>query len=332
MERIYAVIGLLLMIGQLLFLPLSLSTANANEQPIRVEEKKNKIVLSSDVMTAEFEGMKPKVKFYFTQLAEDAENYSLSFFVNFKKIVEFHDKNNDEVYQPNEKVILFEIESAKWSNETLPVMSNGKCIGFAINFTTIHLPKGQKVPIIVSLIASMYNVTNLTGSGDRLGAEVKVNVTISSWPWKGEENKLAMETRFQIHNVANLPGNETIEFKIIEEEECRQANVMIGEQPVAFLQFLRRASDDSRPINVTHSFTPKGNVLTVWTCYDHFQGTLVDDPSFGVFEEALSSIRNLLYPLLNRYVFAGAVLATIVVFAVAYKIRRKEIFGVPANV
>ncbi|MBE0512606.1 hypothetical protein IBX38_06115 [Candidatus Bathyarchaeota archaeon] len=191
------------------------------------------------------------------------------------------------------------------------------------------MPKKEEQTIHVSIIATMYNETAIE---DSARAAVKTNVTISDWPWKNEENKLAMETLF-IHNVT-LPVDKAVNFTASENDNYREWNISIDEQPVAFLRFLKQASNDTHTINVTHSFTPneEGNVLAVWACYDHFQGTLVDDPSFGVFEEALSSIRNLLYPLLNRYVFAGAVLATIVVFAVAYKMRRKEIFGLPANV
>jgi len=333
MKKIYAVIVLLLMISQLLLLPLSLSTANASELPIRLE-KDNKIVLSSDIMTAEFEGQNPKVKFYFTQLAEGAENYSLSFFVNFKKIVEFQDKDSDGVPDDNEveKDRRIEIEKLTWNHSAFPVIIEETCIGFAINFTTnstIPLPKHEKQTIYVSIIAAMYNATDIE---ERAGAVVKTNVTISDWPWKSEENKLAMETRFT-YNIT-LPENKTVDLKTFDRDDNRELNIMIDGQPVAFLRFLKQASNGTHMINVKHNFTTtdEGDGVKIWTCYDYFQGTLVDDPSFGVFEEALSSIRNLLYPLLNRYVFAAAVLATIMVFAVAYKIRRKEIFRLPANV
>jgi len=332
MKRIYTVIVLLLMISQLLFLPLSLSTANANELPIRLEEKekKNKIVLSSDIMTAEFEGRNPKVKFYFTQLAEGAENYSLKFFVNFKKLIEFHDENGDGVYKPDEGVgEPIAIERLNWTAKPLPVIIEGKCVGFAINFTTNStIPQKHERTIYVSIIATMYNTT----AKDSAGAVVKTNVTISDWPWKSEENKLAMETYFT-YNIT-LPENKTVDLKTFDRDDNRELNIMIDGQPVAFLRFLKQAFNGTHMINVNHNFTTtdEGDGFKIWTCYDHFQGKLVDDPSFGVFEEALSSIRNLLYPLLNRYVFAAAVLATIMVFAVAYKTRRKEIFRLPANV
>jgi len=336
MKRIYTVIVLLLMISQLLFLPLSLSIANANELPIHIEEnkKENKIVLSSDIMTAEFEGQNPKVKFYFTQLAEDSENYSLSFFLNFKKLVEFHDEDGNGVYEPgiDEIVRMIEIERLKWTHTPFPVIIEEECVGFAINFTTnstIPLPKHEEQTIYVSIIAAMYNATDIE---ERAGAVIKTNVTISDWPWKSDENKLAMETYFT-YNIT-LPENKTVDLKTFDRDDNRELNIMIDGQPVAFLRFLKQAFNGTHVINVNHNFTitDEGNGFKIWTCYDHFQGTLVDDPSFGVFEEALSSIRNLLYPLLNRYVFAGAVLATIVVFAVAYKIRRKEIFRLPAYV
>jgi len=336
MKRIYTVIVLLLMISQLLFLPLSLSIANANELPIHIEEnkKENKIVLSSDIMTAEFEGQNPKVKFYFTQLAEDSENYSLSFFLNFKKLVEFHDEDGNGVYEHgiDEIVRMIEIERLKWTPTPFPVIIEEECVGFAINFTTnstIPLPKHEEQTIYVSIIAAMYNATDIE---ERAGAVIKTNVTISDWPWKSDENKLAMETYFT-YNIT-LPENKTVDLKTFDRDDNRELNIMIDGQPVAFLRFLKQAFNGTHVINVNHNFTitDEGNGFKIWTCYDHFQGTLVDDPSFGVFEEALSSIRNLLYPLLNRYVFAGAVLATIVVFAVAYKIRRKEIFRLPAYV
>jgi len=336
MKRIYTVIVLLLLISQVLFLPLSLSMANANELPIHIEEnkKENKIVLSSDIMTVEFEGQNPKVKFYFTQLAEDSENYSLSFFLNFKKLVEFHDEDGNGVYEHgiDEIVRMIEIERLKWTPTPFPVIIEEECVGFAINFTTnstIPLPKNEEQTIYVSIIAAMYNATDIE---DHAGAVVKTNVTISDWPWKSEENKLAMETLF-IHNIT-LPVDKTVNFTTFEGEDYREWSIMIDEQPVAFLRFLKQASNGTHLINVEHNFTvtDEGDGVKIWACYDHFQGTLVDDPSFGVFEEALWSIRNLLYPLLNRYVFAGAVLATIVVFAVAYRIRRKEIFRPPVNV
>jgi len=326
MRRIYAAMVLLLMVSQLVFLPLSLSMANANELPIRLE--KNKIVLSSDVMTAEFEGQNPKVKFYFTQLAEDSENYSLSFFVNFKKIIEFQDEDGSGVYE-EVKGRRIAIESLKWTHKAFPIMIEEKCVGLAINFTTNSTipPEHEKI-IYVSIIAAMYNAT----AKDRAGAMVKTNVTISDWPWKSEENKLAMETHF-MYNIT-LTEDKPVNFTASENDNYREWNILIDEQPVAFLRFLKQASNGTHMINVEHNFTTtdEGDGVKIWAYYDHFQGKLVDDPSFGVFEEALSSIRNLLHPLLNPYVFAGAVLATIVIFAAAYKIRRKEIFGLPANV
>jgi len=284
----------------------------------------NRIILNSTMITAEFEGQKPKIKFYYTG---DDRNVT-RFYVNYKQIIEYEDKNLDGVFQNNESTARFELESARWSHTDLyNVMNGSKVVGIGINFTVetpIHIAGkgGASYDVMIKVVTRIYQ-NRTTERINRDGkwvnytinaGEIKTDLLIGNWPFSSSKNKLAFEAdlvenilhetkvahRFEIAEDKNVTKaksslNETTlgysEHRIKPPKNETRIN-FVGESSNkihAFFKFVNTAFVTNKTgtylVNVNSSYLTHGDALRVYISYPYFNGTVEHDPSLGVVGE-----------------------------------------------
>jgi len=295
------------------------------------KEEPNRIVMNTASLTAVFEGKKPKITFYLTNTTKRAVEYQL----NFKRLIEFNDTNRDEVYQKGEEVAWAELEPLTWThtgfyNITGPTRGR---IGIGINFTysgpvQIQRPGTQpeRPTVTVKFAAKIYqydvkDVKTVGYQGFEYsvigGAEVKVDVILSGWPFGAEKYdqyysrnpKLALEVHLHSgHNrfeVEERNGRVLVNANLTETRERKMNQTDAVEQKIhylnatgkvaGFFKFVNvaivKAAGTSRTVKVYSSYIAEPELgerqFKLFLAYPKFEGTLEHDPSFGIGEPAI---------------------------------------------
>lgn len=277
----------------------------------------NRIVMSTGILTAVFEGKKPKLTFY---PANTTNEYKLT----FKRLIEFNDTNRDETYQKDERVAWTELESAAWTHTAFYNLTGRQRarIGIGINFTysgQLRIEsKGAQPKTVANATIKFavklfqYNLTDIKLIGYQGftysalgGAEVKVDVILSGWPFGTEKTpKLALEIQLHSDNnqfeVEEKGGRKPVNVNqtVAEERKMDQTNDV--EQKIRYLnatgkvagffKFVRfaivRFAGELSVVNVYASYTGEQEEgkkeFKIFLAYPKFAGTLEHDPSFGV--------------------------------------------------
>ncbi len=284
----------------------------------------NRILLNSTLITAEFEGQKPKVKFYYT---DDRGNVT-RFYVNYKRLIEYEDKNYDGAFQKNESVAKFELESAKWNHTNFyNILNRSTVVGIGINFTVetpIHIAgkEGKTYNVTVMVVARMYQnqtTERISRNGKwvnyTLGVgEIKTDFIVGNWPFSQSKNSLA----FEVELIENIP-KETRgphHFEIVEDKTRARIKSNTNETALgraehratppknetkinfvgdalnrthAFFRFVNTAFLTNKAgvslVAVNSSYITDGHALRFYVSYPYFNGTIEHDPSFGVVSE-----------------------------------------------
>lgn len=283
----------------------------------RIDEKEDQISFSSGSLTAVFEGMGPKIRFYDHTSVTRVEQT-----VQFKALIEFADADGNKVYESNEAVGKAFLDSGKWTHTGFYGLPGGSGIG--INFTlvdpiAIHegtrmLPTGSMV-----LVVKAYNTTQtLTLDGktfDVTTAEVKIDVVINSYPFLNSTNMLALQMDMKsstqqygmyedsgVHTVdGTTDEGKTSEHEFKETTDVKQetrfsTGPITASSTFGFFHFVNRAmvtplTGASYSVPVTASYksetetegSEKAVEMKLYLAYPNFgTGTLVHDPSVGL--------------------------------------------------
>ena len=292
-----------------------------DEREPKGKEEGNRIVMSTGKLTAVFEGKKPKITFYLTNTTKRAVEYKL----NFKRLIEFNDTNRDEVYQKGEKVAWAELEAVAWThtafyNITGPTLGR---IGIGINFTHSGPlpieklgvpPENSTITIEVVVKIYQYNLTDVKRVGYQGfaysvigGAEVKVDVILSGWPFGTEKTpKLALEIQLHSgHNrfeVEEKGGRRSVDANQTGAEERKLDQTDAVEQRIRYLNATGKVAGFFKFVNVAIvKYAGTSSIVKVYAsyigeqeggerqfklflAYPKFEGTLEHDPSFGIGE------------------------------------------------
>ena len=286
-----------------------------------IDNEGNRIVFQSGSLTAEFEGMVPKNKFYDHRGMTRTEQK-----VNFRALIEFADANNDGVFQSDEKIARATIDEARWSHTNFYSLPDGSGVG--IEFTlaeplVLSSSDGQAPTILpsssVSLIVKAYNTTKtitVDGKSFTVGqAEIKIDIVIKDWPFQNSTNKLALQVNMKSStehldidertgshgfDASHEESRETAEHEFHQtdgpEEEVRFSSGLITTSTtVGFFRFVDKAtvtssSGQSQVVPVTASFKSEADndggereiFMKLYLAYPNFQGTLVHDPTIGL--------------------------------------------------
>jgi len=338
-------------------------TNDRERHEIEHEEKKERIVFRTDVLTAVFEGRKPKIKFWYTS---DTLNRT-KFRVDFKEIIEY---SGDEVETTNETKILikenwiqrFEVESVNtWNFSGFQTEYNatGNPVGINASFTANEIKviskgggevEGKLTPATVEFRVHIYqfNVTQKT-VGDVTytvagGAEVKIDFVVKNWPFKNDGNKLALEVKVE----KEIKG-ETREKHRFEETETEHEEefVMVGEESGVVQGFfkwlnvsrvkLKNGTEVAVPVKAVSEVEievedgEREEKLKVWLIYQIPTAgikakeidTLEHDPSIGVIKASLPAVVSPVSQIITTYTIAGAVLIALVILGVAVAFTAK---------
>lgn len=283
-------------------------------------EEPNRIVMNTGIVTASFEGKKPKVTFTPTGASDQYK-------ITFKRLIEFSDSNLDGAYQRNEKVAWAELESANWTHTAFYNLTGRHIatIGIGINFTysgplRIQVQGGQpktaaNAAVTFAVKLFQYNLTDIKVIAPSQaftysilgGTEVKADVIISGWPFGTENNpKLALEVQLNSKNdqfeIKEKSGTNHVNANQTAMGESYMFETADVEQKIHYLNatgyvagFFKfvdlaivRSAGKSTIVNVYASYTtePEGgaNQFKVFLAYPNFTGTLEHDPSFGIGE------------------------------------------------
>ena len=286
-----------------------------------IDNEGNRIVFHTGSMTAEFEGMVPKIKFYDQTGMTRTEQK-----VNFRALIEFADANNDGVFQSNERIAGAAIDEAHWSHTNFYNLPDGSGVG--IDFTladplVLSSSDGHAPTILpsgsVSLIVKAYNTTKtitVDGNTFTVGqAEIKIDIVLRDWPFQNSTDKLALQVNMKSStqhldidertgshdlDASHEESPETAEHEFHQtdapEEEVRFSSGLITTSTtVGFFRFADRAtvtssSGQSQVVPVTASFKSemdndggeKETFMKLYLAYPNFQGTLVHDPAIGL--------------------------------------------------
>lgn len=285
----------------------------------------NRIILNSTMITAEFEGQKPKIKFYYTG---DDVNVT-RFYVNCKRIIEYEDKNLDGAFQNNETIAKFELERVKWNHTNFyNILNESKVVGIGINFTVetpIHIAGrgGKTYDVSIKVVVRMYQnrtVERINHGGKWVNytlnaGEIKTDLIIGNWPFSSNRNKLA----FEVNLVENIPHETSVahRFEITEDKGVTRARSDLNETALgrverrikppknetrisfvgessnrthAFFKFMNNAflmnNTGTFLVNVNSSYLTHGDALRIYLSYPYFNGTIEHDPSLGVVGES----------------------------------------------
>ncbi len=269
MKRFIATILGIFIIG---IMTLAVPMVRADSGPTASDHDGNRIVFSTGSLTAEFEGMVPKVKFY------DNHNTMVRVEqkVNFRALIEFNDADNDHVFQSNEAVGRTTIDEAHWTHTTYSLPGgSGVAISFTLadQLTISDVSGGQSTlaPGSVILIAKAYNTTQtITVDGKPVTiatAEIKFDVVVKAgqpggWPFQSPANMLAFQVNMHSstehldfdeqsgsHNVdaSHDEGTQTAEHEFhqtanVEQETRFSSGPITTSSTIGFFRFVNKAT------------------------------------------------------------------------------------------
>lgn len=321
MKRIMATLLGIIMIG-IMAAAVPMARAEEGHGPEgTIDNEGNRIVFHSGSLTAEFEGMVPKIKFYDSTGMTRVEQK-----VNFRALIEFADANGDGMFQSDERVMGGAIDEARWSHTNFYSLPDGSGVG--IDFTLAEplvLSSGDAGPPVVlasdsvSLIVKAYNTTKtltVDGRSFTVGqAEIKIDIVIKDWPFQNSTNKLALQVNMKSStdhldidertgshdfDASHEENPETAEHEFHQtdepEEEVRFSSGLITTSTtVGFFRFVDTATVTSsggqtQVVPVAASFKSEADhdggeretFMKLYLAYPNFQGTLVHDPTIGL--------------------------------------------------
>ena len=305
MKRTIAVMLGIFMIGVMLsVVPL----ARADDSHV-IDDQGNRIVLSTGSLTAEFEGMVPKVRFYDNQgMFRTVQQ------VNFRALIEYNDSDNNKVFETNEKVSAFILDEAVWDHSQFYTLTGGSGIG--INFTLRGPANGVQVILVVKAYNTTQTINTPDGRTFTLGrAEIKFDIYIANWPFQNATNRLALQVNLhsstdhigtdeqtgtndvdtshsEDSGVAEHPFHETSDP---EQDMKFSSGLVTTSSSVGFFRFVNTATVTSpsgthTTVPVTASYKSeadneagdKETFMKLYLSYPNFQGTLVHDPTIGL--------------------------------------------------
>ena len=195
-RSIAAMLGIFMIGVMMAVVPL----ARADDSHV-IDDQGNRIILSNGSLTAEFNGMVPKVKFYDNQGMFRTEQQ-----VNFRALIEYNDSDNNQVFESNEKVAVLVLDEAGWDHSQFYTLTGGSGVG--INFTlrgpanVVSATDGSHFATLqagqVMLIVKAYNTTQTLNTPDgktfTVGrAEIKFDIVIANWPFQNTKDRLALQ-------------------------------------------------------------------------------------------------------------------------------------------
>ncbi len=288
--------------------------AHASQGPSATEDNQgNRIVFTAGSLTAEFEGMVPKVKFYdHTQTMIRVEQQ-----VNFRSLIEFNDVDNDKIFQSNEKVSQVTLDEARWTH-TISTLPSGS--GVNVTFTLADPASvGLRASSSVILVVKAYNTTqNITVDGKSVAittAEIKFDVVVKDWPFQSPTNMLTLQVNLHSStqhldfdeqggtvgvDTSHDEGSQTAEHQFhetsnVEQETRFSSGLITTSSTVGFFRFVNKATvtpttGSPYSVNVTASYKSetendagdKETFMKLYLAYPNFQGTLTHDPSIGL--------------------------------------------------
>ncbi len=284
-----------------------------------IDNQGNRIVLSNGSLTAEFEGMVPKVIFHDTNGMVRTEQK-----VNFRALIEYNDADNNGLFESNERVVGLILDEAGWTHTqfyTLPGSS-----GVGINFTLAGTPNvvsasdGHTVatlqPGSIVLVVKAYNVTTKINTPDGKSftvgkAEIKFDIVIANWPFQNTTDKLALQVNMhsstehfdnqgQDIDASHDEGAQTTEHELhqtsdVEQEVKFSSGLITTSSTIGDFRFVNQAtvtspSGQSQSVPVKASFKSetendggdKETFMKLYLSYPNFQGTVVHDPSISL--------------------------------------------------
>ncbi len=288
--------------------------AHANQGPTAIEDSQgNRIIFTAGSLTAEFEGMVPKVKFYdHAQTMIRVEQQ-----VNFRSLIEFNDADGDKVFQSNEKVFQVTLDEARWTHTILSLPGNS---GINVTFTladpaSVGLPAGSTVILMVKAYNTTQTVTIDGKSVAIATAEIKFDVIVKNWPFQSTSNMLALQVNMHsstehldfdeqggTHGVdaSHDEGTQTSEHQFhetsnVEQETRFSSGPITTSSTVGFFRFVNKATvtpttGSPYSVNVTASYKSEAEndggdretFMKLYLAYPSFTGTLMHDPSIGL--------------------------------------------------
>ncbi len=307
-------------------LAMALPAARAVDPPRASIDQGNRIVFTRGSLTGVFEGNVPHVKFYATNEMGRSE-----YMVNFRALIEFAPgSGGDGAYQGPQEVGRATLDSGTWTHgDFYPVKDqSGVTIGMGFNLTlnsgipiefTNHGTPDTLTAQSVSFAVKAYNSTRtITVNQETVminTAEIKIDVTISNWPFKSQSDRLALEVNMQsnynhfgldeatgVHDVdASNPEASSVAEHEFHTAKDQEQNVDFSSGPLTtssntgFFRFVKTATVTS-PSGVVSTvdvvaaykgesdkdFGDSENFFKLYLAYPYFQGTLTHDPSIGV--------------------------------------------------
>ena len=311
MKRTMATVLGIFVIG---IMTLLVPMAHASQGPAATEDDQgNRIIFTAGSLTAEFEGMVPKVKFYdHTQTMIRVEQQ-----VNFRSLIEFNDADGDNVFQSNEKIFQVTLDEARWTH-TISSLPSGS--GVNVIFTLADPASvGLQVGSTVILVVKAYNTTqNIIVDGKSVAiasAEIKFDVVVGNWPFRSTSNMLALQVNLHSStehldfdeqggtvgvDASHDEGVQTTEHQFhetsnVEQETRFSSGPITTSSTVGFFRFVNKATvtpttGSPYSVNVAASYKSeaendggdKETFTKLYLAYPNFQGTLTHDPSIGL--------------------------------------------------
>jgi hypothetical protein len=286
---------------------------HATQGPTATEDNQgNRIIFTAGSLTAEFEGMVPKVKFYdHTQTMIRVEQQ-----VNFRSLIEFNDADGDKVFQTNEKVFQVTLDEARWTH-TISSLPGGS--GLNVTFTLADPASVGLTGSTVILAVKAYNTTQsiiVDGKSAVIAtAEIKFDVVVKNWPFQSPSNMLALQVNLHSStehldfdeqggtvgvDASHDEGAQTAEHQFretsnVEQETRFSSGLVTTSSTVGFFRFVNKATvtpttGSPYSVNVTASYKSEAEndagdretFMKLYLAYPSFQGTLTHDPSIGL--------------------------------------------------
>ena len=146
--------------------------------------------IDSDDNTIKFESNVPKLKMEYNIVINNV-TYQVTIKVRSTKIIEFVDRNNNNIIDPNETLYTFDFDESDWVlNTTFIEDANGTVIGFKFTYTHVD----QNYGVSISFLVFNKTIGLIDGGADK----VKVEMNIYKWMWHSNDSKLAYQFKAEI--------------------------------------------------------------------------------------------------------------------------------------
>lgn len=205
--------------------------------------------------------------------------------LEFSKLIEYKDINNDLNYGSNEEVLSFNlIKNAKWNLSEL--LFNDSIIIFSLYTSHINEPKFERL---------MINLTNYIESNS---SQMKFDIEITNWPWISSDNRLAFIMDFDYSNKDQNNSLKSFSSKNSNPTNGDDTNgLYISNNENSLLGFITSSSKaysnyTQTDINVTTQIDLNNAKLsaTYILNYPFFGDLLIHDPIIGTSEDITSKI------------------------------------------